>query len=667
MINVQEIRHNWLTLPNGIRLAYRVWMPDNSSTKPVPAILEFLPYRKSDGTVMRDEITMPQTAQNGYACIRVDLRGCGDSDGFFDDEYSAQELQDGVDVIAWIANQDWCDGNVGMVGISWGGFNSLQIAALNPPALKAIITQCSTDDRYHRDIHFEGGCLLNDNMSWAAFFWAYAQARSPDPMLTGANWKSIWLDRLNQMPQLVMPWLTHQTRDEYWQHGSICEDYSAIKIPVYAFGGWSDGYRDTVFNLLSNLSSPSKGLIGPWAHKYPNIAFPNPKMDYVKESVRWWDRWLKNIDNQIEQEPSLQYYLQDSVPPQTDYNFRPGKWVSEPSWPSQNTEYQTWYLSNSLLTTELSTDTLIENKRSICSPQTVGIDGGSFCVGIRIDMEQPGDQRNDDSGSLVFDSEALTQAMPIAGQIVTNLVVSSDKPQANLIVRVSDVHPNGEVTRITYGLLNLSHRNSHEFPTPLTPHEEYDVQITLNAMAYVIPKGHRLRVSISTAYWPLIWPNPEQATLSINTEKCSFTIPLNNNPTLTDRVPAYDQPITFDGKELSPSVSKRIVHKDYKTGITTIETQEDFGKQFYQSAQSDIQFVMDQLQSVHQSDPLSAKNEITVKVDMGRDGWRTNIKGHYVMTCDKDNFYIQIHWQAYHEGALIFNKDFSDTIKRNFT
>ena len=667
MNKIKEIRHDWLTLPDGTRLAFRAWLPDNADQTPVPAILEFLPYRKSDGTVVRDEITMAQTAAQGYACVRVDLRGCGESEGYFEDEYSAQELQDGYHVIEWIADQNWCNGNLGMVGISWGGFNSLQIAALKPPALKAIITQCSTDDRYHRDIHYEGGCLLNDNMGWAAFFWAYAQARSPDPLLIDKDWKSVWLDRLNKMPQLASTWLSHQTRDAYWQHGSVCEHYANIEIPVYAMGGWSDGYRDTVFNLLANLSGPSKGLIGPWAHKYPNIAFPNPKIDYVKESVRWWDRWLKRIDNNIDQEPALQYYLQESVPPQTDYEFRPGKWVSEPNWPSKKTRLQTWYLSQQCLTPFPCSSEDAHNKLSICSPQTTGVDGGSFCVGIRIDMEQPGDQRADDAGSLVFDSQPLSADMPIAGQIETKFSVASDKPQANLIVRVSDVHPNGEVTRITYGLLNLTHRDCHETPALLVVGKEYDVQINLNAMAYVIPKGHKLRVAVSTAYWPLIWPNPEQATLTFNTQQCTVSIPLNEHPVPSEAIPAYDTPVTFDGTELAPSESKRIVHRDYKTGMTTIETREDFGRQFYASAQSDIQFIMDQQQSVHHHDPLTAKNDIRVQVDMGREGWRTTIKGHYQMTCDKDNYYLQVNWQAYQDQTLIFSKDFNDTIKRNFT
>lgn len=660
---IQEIHHQWLTLPDGTRLAYRAWMPDDAEQNPVPAILEFLPYRKNDGTIIRDEITMPQTAAQGYACIRVDLRGCGESEGLFDDEYSPQELQDACDVIAWIAEQPWCDGNLGMVGISWGGFNSLQVAALNPPALKAIITQCSTDDRYRDDIHFTGGCLLNDNMDWAAFFWAYAQARSPDPKLVGDNWKAIWLNRLENMPFLAKPWLTNQTRNHYWKHASVCEDYSNIKIPVYAMGGWADGYRNTVFSLLSHLEGPKKGLVGPWAHKYPNIAFPNPKMDYVKESVRWWDKWLKGVENGIEHEPELNYFLQDGVAPQTDYEKRDGQWVSESTWPSANTQWKKWHFADNQLTESAPQST---QELSIRSPQTVGLDGGRWCAGIRLDMEHPSDQRVDDSGSLTFDSAPLEQTLPIAGEVLTRLQLACDKPEGNIIVRISDVHPDGSVTKITHGVLNLSHRNSHEFPELLEPNTFYDIEVKLNHMAYVVPKGHKVRIAISTAYWPLIWPSAEDATLTIRPQACQVSVPFNSALQSSDLVPEYDVPVSFNGHTLRPARSKRIVHKDYKTNITTLETLEDFGRQYFESSDSEIDFTIEQQFSIDPNDPLSAKNDIQLVVDMGRDGWHTGLEAHYVMTCDKHNFYITAKWQALHEGDVIFEKQFDETIKRDF-
>ena len=179
---IREIPNTFITLGDGCKLAARIWMPVDADKKPVPAILEYLPYRKRDGTHVRDALTHPYLAGHGYASVRVDMRGSGDSDGLMEDEYTQQEMDDAVEVIAWLAAQPWCSGTVGMMGISWGGFNGLQVAALQPPALKAIVTLCSTDDRYSDDIHYKGGCLLNENMGWSATMFAYS-SRPPDPLL----------------------------------------------------------------------------------------------------------------------------------------------------------------------------------------------------------------------------------------------------------------------------------------------------------------------------------------------------------------------------------------------------------------------------------------------------------------------------------------------------
>lgn len=650
-----------LPLPDGTQLAYRAWLPENADHQPVPAILEFLPYRKNDGTIIRDELTMAQTAAHGYACIRVDLRGCGESQGHTTDEYSAQELEDGCNIIAWLANQPWCNGSVGMMGISWGGFNSLQIAALNPPALKAIITICSSDDRYNEDVHFMGGCLLNDNLDWAAFFWAYAQARAPDIALVGESWKEQWLNRLNNMPLLIKPWLKEQTRSEYWKHASICEDYSNIKIPVYAMGGWVDNYRNTVFRLLSNLQVPRKGLIGPWAHKYPNIAYPNPKMDYVKESVRWWDRWLKGISNGIDQEPALTYYMQDSVRPQSDYSHRSGQWISEPTWPSPRTQYKKLHMANRQLSDLPQTNTLAEQ---VCSPQTLGLNGGRLCVGIRLAMEQPSDQRADDAGSLCFDTLPLPEDLPITGQINAHLAIRSNKPSAHIIVRACDVHPDGAVTRISIGVLNLTHKNNHEIVEPLIPGKLYPVIVPINHIAYKVPQGHRLRISISTSYWPLIWPAQDHATLTLETSQSHIELPYRDSLTTEIEPPKYQQDVAFDGETLRASDSQRHVHHDYKTGLVTLETHDDFGKQHFHSCKTDIDMKMSQWQSIQPEDPLSAESKLALDLAMGRDGWRTSLKSEYSMRCDYQYFYVTCKWQAFHDNELVFNKTFTEKIKR---
>lgn len=267
--DIREIEHAEVPLSDGTRLAARIWMPADAESRPVPAVLEYIPYRKNDLTAGRDAVMHPYMAARGYACVRVDLRGAGESEGVLTDEYLPRELEDGAEVIDWIAAQPWCDGGVGMIGISWGGFNGLQIAALQPPALKAVITCCSTDDRYADDVHYMGGCLLAENLSWASIMFG-KNTCPPDPRHVGDRWRAMWLERLEKSGLWLKPWLEHQHRDAYWQHGSVCEAFERIHCPVYAVGGWADGYCNAVFRLLAGLKVPRKGLVGPWAHTYPH-------------------------------------------------------------------------------------------------------------------------------------------------------------------------------------------------------------------------------------------------------------------------------------------------------------------------------------------------------------------------------------------------------------
>ena len=261
-----------ITMSDGCRLSARVWMPKNAEREPMPVILEHLPYRKRDGTIDRDQFTHPWFAGHGYVCIRTDIRGNGDSEGLMHDEYTPQELSDAVEIINWAASQPWCNGNVGMIGISWGGFNGLQVASMQPDALKAVITVCSSVDRYADDIHYKGGCLLGENFGWASTMLSYS-SRPPDPMLVGENkWLELWQQRLDNLEFDLSIWLRHQHRDDYWKHGSVCEDYSRIKAAVLAVGGWHDGYRNTIAHLLENLDAPVKGIVGPWIHKYPHLS-----------------------------------------------------------------------------------------------------------------------------------------------------------------------------------------------------------------------------------------------------------------------------------------------------------------------------------------------------------------------------------------------------------
>ncbi|MDZ7774932.1 MAG: CocE/NonD family hydrolase [Bacteroidales bacterium] len=494
----------------------------NGRKNPVPAILEFIPYRKRDFEAVSDSINHGYFAGHGYACLRVDLRGAGDSEGVLEDEYLRQEQDDGLEVLTWIANQTWCNGSIGMMGISWGGFNSLQLAALQPPELKAIITVCSTDDRYADDVHYMGGCLLGDNLSWASTMFAYNSC-PPDPALVGEKWKEMWFDRLEGSGLWLKTWLEHQHRDDYWKHGSVCEDFSAIQCPVMAVSGWADGYSNAVFRLLSGLDVPRKGLIGPWSHKYPHFGIPGPAIGFLQESLRWWDKWLKDKDSGIMEEPMLSVWMQDSVPPSPLYKERPGRWVAEREWPSANINIRKYHLHPGH---ELLENIPPENETlTIQSPLSVGLFAGKWCS-YAAPPDLPDDQREEDGGALIFETSPLEAPIEIMGAPVLNLEFSSGEPIAMVAVRLSDVARDDKATRVTYGLLNLCHHKSHESPELLEPGMTYKVQVQLNHIAQSFPAGNRLRLSISTSYWPLSWVPPRPVRLTVHTGNSSLELPI---------------------------------------------------------------------------------------------------------------------------------------------
>ena len=479
---VRVIEHVLIPLQDGTTLAARIWLPEDAEQNPVPAILEYLPYRKRDGTYERDALTHPYLAGHGYAGVRVDIRGSGESTGLLFDEYAKQEQDDGVELIAWLAAQPWCNGAVGMMGISWGGFNGLQIAARRPPALKAIVTICSTDDRYADDAHYMGGTLLTTAaLEWAFFFFGL-MCLPPDPALVGDSWRAMWLERVENIPLFQDNWLRHQRRDAYWKHGSVCEDYAAIQCPVYAVGGWTDGYKNAIPRLLERLKVPRKGLIGPWAHAYPHFAFPGPQIGFLQEILRWWDYWLKGVDTGVMDEPMLRAWMTESVKPAAHHDTLPGRWIAEPSWPPPGITPRRLFLTDAGLRDAAAPLTA----RAVCSPQTLGTCSGDW-VPFGRGRDQARDQQDDDVRSLVFETTPLDAPIEILGAPIVTLDIASDRPIATLVVRLCDVHPSGESLRVSYGVLNLTHRESHEQPALLAPGERYRVRIKLNDAGSVFP------------------------------------------------------------------------------------------------------------------------------------------------------------------------------------
>jgi len=659
---VREIENLFIPLRDGTRLAARIWLPEDAEQKPVPAILEYLPYRKRDGTAERDALTHPYFAGHGYAAVRVDMRGSGESDGILLDEYLKQEQDDCLEVFQWLARQPWCTGACGMIGISWGGFNGLQVAARRPPELKAVISLCSTDDRYADDIHAMGGCMLVDNVAWASAMFAL-MAHPPDPALVGERWREMWRDRLENEPLLIDNWLKHQRRDAFWKHGSVCENYADITCAVYAVGGWADGYSNAIPRLLAGLSCPKKGLIGPWAHRYPHFAEPGPRIGFLQECLRWWDRWLKGIETGIMREPEYRVWMQDWVPPRTYYAERPGRWVAEPSWPSPNIRSQQFALNHDGLATEPGAETPLLHR----SPLSIGGLAGHWCAyGYAPDL--PADQRAEDGKSLVFDSAPLAEPLEILGAPTVLFELAADRPQAQVCVRLNDVAPDGSSLRVTYGLLNLSHRESHEFPQALEPGRRYRVRVQLNDIAHVFAAGHRLRIAVSTSYWPIAWPSPEPVTLTLFSGASRLELPVRPRRSDDDRLPP------FQPAEAAPPLATTVhradrtvetVVQDLTTGETVFTTDDDAGHVTIDAIGLSCDFRRKEVFSIGEDDPNSARIDISSTRRVGRGDWQTRFDTRTVVRSTPTEFLVEARLDAYEGETRIVSRNWRVRHKRD--
>ncbi|MGX6508372.1 CocE/NonD family hydrolase [Rhodococcus sp. SJ-2] len=653
--DVRVIENTFITMPDGTRLSARIWLPEDAERNPVPAVLEYIPYRHRDTTRARDDLNHPYIAGHGYASVRVDLRGSGNSDGVLEDEYLPAEQDDACVVIDWLSKQQWCDGNVGMMGISWGGFNSLHVAAKRPPALKAIITASATDDLYVDNMHYMGGCLLSDNLSEATVMFAF-NSMAPDPEIVGDRWRDMWLERLRGSGLWVEKWLEHQHRDDYWKRASINENYSDVACPVFAVGGWADGYTNAIFRLMENLDVPRKGLIGPWGHKYPHLGVPGPAIGFLQEVVRWWDHWLKGVDNGVMDEPMLRMWRQDSVPPHPSYPERPGTWIAEPCWPSPQVEDREYTITRFGLDPELGAgEASATRELTVRSPMSVGMAGGKW-ASYAATPDLPSDQREEDGGALVFETDPLTESLTVVGLPKLDLTVSADKPVAMVAARLSDIAPDGQATRVTYGLLNLTHRDGSADPQPVEPGRRYEVRVKLNGMAHEFPAGHRVRLSISTSYFPLVWPSPEAATVTLVTGDSRLILPTRPGRVAEDAAlrpfgePEAAEPLSVTQVETGEHHWRTT--RDLETAVTTLEIKDDQGEFVIDETGTVLRRATTEWFSFQGNEVDSARGETETVRYLGRGDWQTEVRTRTVLTSTPEDFVITAQLDAYEFDRL---------------
>ncbi len=650
-VGVREIENDWIETPDGVRLAVSLWLPDLA--EPVPVVLESIPYRKRDSTRGYASTWGRKLAERGVAYARLDCRGSGDSGGLLADEYLPQEQADNVTAIAWLAAQPWCSGAVGMRGVSWGGFSTLQAAAMAPPALKAIMPMCASDRRYTDDAHYVGGAFALTGLKWATSFKAVV-AGPPDPDIFGPDWEAEWMARLEASPAIAARWLSHQREDAYWRQGSVGFDPAAIRCPVYLVGGWIDPYNEMIPRLLERLQVPAKALIGPWQHGYPSPATPGPGLDWAFEEVRWWKEHLAGESTGIMDEPRVRAFLPERSAIEAAPGELPGRWVAEPAWPPGTTT-RTLRLSDGRLG-EAAGQGIIEHRdRSVvglAGPEWVPFSAATY----------PQEQSADDVGSLVFDSDPLAAPLDVLGTPILSLRIAADRPVARLAARLCEVTPDGRSHLVTYGVLNLTHRVSHAEPTPLTPGVFYDIALPLYLTGRRLRAGSRLRLAVSESLWPLLWPSPEPVTLSLDLAHAALEMPVRPQPTAEAAMPI---PLAR-GTPSSGRGDPRVVRQTADDGLTRYE-------EIWPLAGSTIEATGTRIErsganveaSVLPGKPESCRWRVWHTVRYVRGDWDCTLEAQAELTADATTFHLVEKLTAKRGEAVVFEREHRSAILRD--
>jgi putative CocE/NonD family hydrolase len=533
--------NQFITMSDGVRIAITLHLPETEG--PWPVVFEARPYRKDDlswaGSIYRRLVD-----EGDLAVCRADVRGTGSSEGVAEDEYTDREWQDHLEVFDWLTSQAWCNGSIGMYGTSYSGFNSLQMAALRPPALKAIIPIYATDRRYTDDVHYGGGIRRGIDFLDYPLNMVAMNALPPVPSVFGEGWRDEWRKRVEANPPWELRWLQEQNEAEYWRHGSVSVDHSKIEAATMIIAGHADGYHNMAFRTFEAVSGPRKLLFGGWSHMSPRFSMPGPRIDHVPEMIRWWDRWLRGTDNGVDREPPIQMFVRRSTVPEPDLDSYRGHWQSEPVWPPERMREDRRSLDSASEVAVAGVTTPPDaSAHELEVRGDVGVTGSIWCA-AELPFGPPWDQRADEPFSISYDWPALSDELEIMGHPTVALTVASTTPVAFVSAKLCDVFPDGTSALVTRAVLNLTHRDSHDEPVALEPGERYRVEIELDATSWIWEVGHRVRLDIAGADFPSSWPPPSAPTLTVDPGASALVLPVLDGPS-----PA--EPPTFTpGEEL---------------------------------------------------------------------------------------------------------------------
>ncbi|MEV7783579.1 CocE/NonD family hydrolase [Kitasatospora sp. NPDC088351] len=624
-----------IPLSDGTELYARVWRPLDDA--PVPVLLEYSAGRLTDWTAAEDSRRHPWYAGHGYASVRVDLRGHGNSGGLPGDEHSEAALADGVEVIRRLAARPWCSGRVGLFGHGPAGTTALRLAALAPDTVRAVVTACPDGG------HHLGGAVLAAGLHARLTALLAGAARPPDPRYVGDSWRAMWLARLNALEPPVEAWLAPRGPDEPAR--------LTAAVPTLAVAGWDDPSCSLVLRLLDESAAPVpvRALVGPWPHGLPDDALP--------DTLRWWDHWLKDIDTGILAGPALRSWIST-------------RWAGDDLWPSPDVRDIHYGLDGPLRSAGTASDDRFVRVRS---PQHTGLNAGAY-VPLGRPADRPSDQREEDGRSVCFDSQPLPEPLELLGLPSLRLRLrpggtgSGEARSAGglIVARLCDVTPDGTSTLLSRGVLALPPSAGVPAGAPA------DATVELSAAGHTVPAGHRLRLALSSAYWPWIWPTPGATGFGLDPSRSTLTLPARHLAAdagavpLTVERPALPEPIHLHVTEPLTARPERLALHDIGRHEWRVELSPatDGTRTHPDGLVRDEHSVT--AYRVLTAAPLSAqaRTDHSVRLERPDIGWDTTVQTRTELRCDATHFIVHCHVSAFEAGSLLFTRDWHHRIPR---
>ena len=655
---------------DGLELSANLWLPvaaAGAGRERFPVILEMIPYGKDNWRRNADTARGEWLAARGFALCRLDVRGTGSSPGVALDEYTEAETQDGYDAVEWLAAQPWCTGNVGMWGISYGGFTAIQVAKLRPPHLRAILPMYATDDRYRDDVHIRGGCVTASEKCQYAVSQLGMNAMPPHPPFRGERWREEWLERLEHTPPWLMAWIREQTDGPYWRRGSLAPDYGALDCAVFQVAGWTDTYPDAAFRIQERCTNAAvRTLVGNWVHSFPDDAYPGPNLDWLRELILFFDRYLKGVANGWEHEPALVWYEREYAEPEPFPASGPGRWRAGAAFPVPGTVAHELWLGPGSLGAAPDTDRVdpLPHRATVGTAGALSWGAGGAPNGLARDL------RPDELRGLTYTSEPLAEGLSVIGQPAAVLHLTASMPVATCVVRLSEVSPTGVSSLVATGVLNLTHRLSDVDPAPMPtrPRATEEVRIPLRVSGYRFSPGHRIRLTVLTSYWPVLWPSPFRGEIRVHHGPAApsrLVLPVLPDKIVTPAVPTFStEPVVMrDVGGSEEDAPEWRIEEDVLRGTVAVtifdgggSTQED-GSRLYSSERLVL--------TASDADPAHARLESDIVYRWAGFGAEADISARGLIASDEGAFDVTVTLDVRLDGEPFFSRTWTERIPRN--